>query len=427
MYFRILQVRVKTIRKKRNKLKGEIMLFGNRIHFRALLRAFFIAIVITILFACLCSTQNDVFAGTDKVRILIDGRVITSDSPPEIKNNRTMVPIRAISEGLGYDVKWNPVEYTVIITKTDKNAQKLVGVAINSDIVMIDGKAHKIDVKPYIKMPENRTMVPLRVISEAMDCKVDWNGTSRTVSISTMKSEGSDDADNSNNNGNNSGDNNETKPNTNSDVPTVPENYHPYADGKLIVALDPGHGKNTPGKRSPDESLREYEFNRAVAYRVRDLLTAQGITVIMTVPDDDLNDVPLRKRTDIANAADADVFVSFHANALKNTWTEHRGWEIYYKPNDSFSKTLAKHIKSASYPTHGEGIGIPFRGIKTAKFFVIRHTKMPAVLIEHGFMTNEIECELLKTDEFRDKVANADAKGIMDFIYSFKDKPIEES
>ena len=52
---------------------------------------------------------------------------------------------------------------------------------------------------------------------------------------------------------------------------------------------------------------------------------------------------------------------------------------------------------------------------------------MPAVLIEHGFMTNEIECELLKTDEFRDKVANADAKGIMDFIYSFKDKPIEES
>lgn len=400
------------------------MLSKNRIHFRALLRAFFITAIVVILFTCLCSGQNNVFAETGKVRILIDGRAITSDSLPEIKNSRTMVPIRAISEGLGYDVKWNPIEYTVTITKTNKSIKKLVGVAINSDIVMIDGQAHKIDVKPYIKMPENRTMVPLRVISEAMDCKVDWNEASRTVSISTTKAGEANDANDSNSS--NTGGNNATKPNAHSDVPTVPENYHPYADGKLIVALDPGHGENTSGKRSPDESLREYEFNRAVAYRVRDLLTAQGITVVMTVPDNDLHDVPLRKRTDTANAADADVFVSFHANALKNTWTEHRGWEIYYKPNDNFSKTLAKHIKSASFPADSEGIGIPFRGIKTEKFFVIRHTKMPAVLIEHAFMTNKIECELLKTDEFRDKVAHADAKGIVDFIHSFKDKPIVE-
>ena len=63
--------------------------------------------------------------------------------------------------------------------------------------------------------------------------------------------------------------------------------YDPYADGKLVVCIDPGHGVTTGGKRSPDESLREYEFNRDVAYRLKALLEAQGVTCIMTVAKED--------------------------------------------------------------------------------------------------------------------------------------------
>ncbi len=392
---------------------GKLYLFSaDKINFRNSIRGILIITLAALICGLFSLFARGSYAAAEPVYIQIDGNIIATDTAPEIKNGRTMVPIRAISEGLGYDVAWNAHNYTVIITGMQGETKKLVGVAIGDNIIMIDGKPKKMDTKPYIKMPENRAMIPLRVISEAMGCVVSWDELSRTVSIKTNKTSKTDEP-------NEPAAEKPQVPPADS-VPVVPPDYNPYKDGQLIVALDPGHGKNTAGKRSPDESLFEYEFNRAVAYRVRDILTAQGINVVMTVPDNDLTDIPLRERTNIANAARADVFVSFHANAFKNAWSEHRGWEIYYKPNDNFSKDLAKYIKNASFPSSGEGMGIPFRGIKTERFFVIRHTEMPAVLIEHAFMTNIDECALLKTEEFRDKAARADAKGIMDFIHSFK-------
>ena len=181
--------------------------------------------------------------------------------------------------------------------------------------------------------------------------------------------------------------------------------------GKMKICLDEGHGKSTSGKRSPDSSLMEYEFNRDVGRRLKAILERHGVEVIETVTDD--TDVSLPERCNIANKNNVDYFVSIHANAdgTGYNWTSARGWEIYVVGKGGKAEKLAKSIQESS-----RELGLKDRGVKVANFQVLRDTNMPAVLIEHGFYTNKEECELLKTDEFRQKCAEVDARGILSYL-----------
>jgi N-acetylmuramoyl-L-alanine amidase len=196
------------------------------------------------------------------------------------------------------------------------------------------------------------------------------------------------------------------------DFPKPQFPFDPWADGKLSAVLDPGHGAETIGKRSPDDSLLEYAFNRDMAARVRAHLERHGVETLLTVTDD--TDLPLEERCNIANASGADVFVSLHANAYGNgkAWTKQSGWEIYVYKEGSFSDRLAKSVHGEAIPA----IGLADRGVKAERYYVIRNVNMPAVLIEHGFYTNKTEIELLKSPEFRERLAVADAKGILRFL-----------
>ena len=178
----------------------------------------------------------------------------------------------------------------------------------------------------------------------------------------------------------------------------------------MLVALDAGHGKNTAGKRSPDETFYEYEFNRAIATRIKKHLERCGVSVLLSAPDD--TDVSLSARCRAAKNAKADIFVSIHANASGDTWSSARGWEIYAYKYGGEAEKLAQSIRDTSIPY----LGLKDRGIKTANFYVIRKTPMPAVLIEHGFYTNQDEVLLLKGTAFRDKIAIADTKGILNYL-----------
>ena len=199
---------------------------------------------------------------------------------------------------------------------------------------------------------------------------------------------------------------------------TAINGYNPYADGQLVVCIDPGHGLTTGGKRSPDGSLREYEFNRDVAYRLKALLEARGVTCIMTVAQDDQTDPSLATRVAIANnAGNVDLFVSIHANAFGDGWNSANGWEVYTYQSGGIAEMAAKAVEQA---TIDSGAGLKNRGCKTANFYVIKNTTMPAILIEHGFYTNLEECEKLKSDSFRDILAQADANGIMNFFSLFQ-------
>jgi N-acetylmuramoyl-L-alanine amidase len=177
------------------------------------------------------------------------------------------------------------------------------------------------------------------------------------------------------------------------------------------VCLDPGHGADTAGKRSFDGTLREFEFNRDVANRIKKYLEKAGVQVVITAATD--KDVTLGQRCRIANNAKADLFVSIHANAAGTTWNEARGWEIFVCKKGGKAEKLAEAIHKASLPC----LGLKDRGVKENKeLYVLKNTDMPAVLIEHGFYSNKDECALLKSSEFREKCAIADTKGILNYL-----------
>lgn len=187
---------------------------------------------------------------------------------------------------------------------------------------------------------------------------------------------------------------------------------------KMKICLDAGHGKETSGKRSPDGALLEFEFNRDVTNRLKTILEAHGVEVILTCNDD--TDISLNKRCQIANEAKADYFISIHANAHKEYWTDVSGWEAYIIGKGGKAEILANRIWAWSI----SGLGLKDRGVKVESFQVLRDTDMPAVLIEHGFYTNKEECEKLKDSAFRQKCAECDAKGILEHLGIKFDKDI---
>lgn len=200
--------------------------------------------------------------------------------------------------------------------------------------------------------------------------------------------------------------------------------YEQKGSDKMKVCLDFGHSAQTKGKRSPDSSLMEYEFNRDVGRRLKAILERHGVEVIETVTDD--TDVSLAERCNIANKNNVDYFISIHANADGKgyNWTSARGWEIHIVGKGGKAEKLAKAIHKHSIPI----LGLKDRGVRISNFQVLRDTDMPAVLIEHGFYTNKEECDILKTEEFRQKCAEADAKGILEFLgINYQDNKTEET
>lgn len=107
---------------------------------------------------------------------------ISSDVKPEIKNNRTMVPLRVISENLGAKVLWSGSK--VVLTKSKVK----VTLQLNSNMAVKNSKTVSLDVKPYLR--NNRTMVPLRFIAEMFDCKVSYSNFAVTVETKPLVIDG---------------------------------------------------------------------------------------------------------------------------------------------------------------------------------------------------------------------------------------------
>jgi N-acetylmuramoyl-L-alanine amidase len=185
---------------------------------------------------------------------------------------------------------------------------------------------------------------------------------------------------------------------------------------KLIVIDDAGHAGSgiTPGKRTPDGSMYEWDFNNAVREYVKNsLLTFQNVEVHTVSDPTGKRDVPLTERTNKANAiysrykGDKNtkvIYISYHANAYGTGWNNVRGLETFvYKTNPSGSRKLADAI----HKNLVEITGLSNRGVKTADFHVLRETHMDAILIEGGFMTNKDDAAKLKSTDYRVKFASA--------------------
>jgi len=184
--------------------------------------------------------------------------------------------------------------------------------------------------------------------------------------------------------------------------------------------LDPGHGIDTAGKRSPQvpPGIYEWEFNRDIARRLRDDGPDYGLKVYNLVPE--LDAISLEERVNRANAIYADdkdvVFVSIHANAYGDggDWDENaEGATTFVYPQCSKdSRKLAAYLVEEVVK-----LGVfRDRGVREENFYVLRETIMPAVLVESGFMTNSGEATKLSSEYWRKQIALGYIKAFQRFL-----------
>lgn len=182
---------------------------------------------------------------------------------------------------------------------------------------------------------------------------------------------------------------------------------------KHTVCLDPGHGPgNVNG--SPDGTYKEWEFTWDMAQRIKPLLEAQGVGVVLTKTAD--NYPSLTERANISNKATPDCFVSIHTNAYgEGGWSSASGLEIYTSAGPMTAKrnVLASELVNAF---HAAGVTLRSEPIKHEMYTVLAKTDAPACLIEYGFHTNKADVEYLKDTKYRDKLAEATAKGVCEFL-----------
>ncbi|HZO92907.1 MAG TPA: N-acetylmuramoyl-L-alanine amidase [Candidatus Baltobacteraceae bacterium] len=192
-------------------------------------------------------------------------------------------------------------------------------------------------------------------------------------------------------------------------------------NGSRIIVIDPGHGGDDAG--TVHNGLVEKNLTIDIARRLRALLIAQGWTVRMT-RDSDIDPVSaenlakmradgkpnpddrayLQTRCDVANLAHARLFISIHANSAPVASA--RGTTFYwYKPQDA---PFAQALERAVIPV----AGTQDDGTQHANFYVIRHTTMPAVLIETAFVTNPGDVALLRQPAFLQNLAQGIADGV---------------
>ena len=187
-----------------------------------------------------------------------------------------------------------------------------------------------------------------------------------------------------------------------SSLPNVP-------DGKYKVVIDPGHGGSDPGAVGIN-GLRETDIVLEVSKNVSEFLIRKGVKTILTRKDERTLD--LQPRVTKANNSKADAFVSIHANASRGQRKDVNGLETFYYSGSkgySLAKNIHKQILISSYQS-------PDRGIKRSRFYVIRRSSMPAVLVEIGFVTGMYDAALLRQKAYREKMSFAIAKGILNYL-----------
>ncbi|OGX26552.1 MAG: hypothetical protein A2787_04420 [Omnitrophica WOR_2 bacterium RIFCSPHIGHO2_01_FULL_48_9] len=216
------------------------------------------------------------------------------------------------------------------------------------------------------------------------------------------------------------------------------------------IVVDAGHGGKDPGATGKS-GMKEKNVVLDIARRLAKNLSQSGIEVVMTRDDDEF--LTLEKRTEIAARSNADLFVSVHANSNPSRSID--GLEVYYMGQflkkdkkeeqrlknqgilyshlemeqgsadlekilsdmmhtykQAESRSLASHVASDT----AKSSGAMTRGHKEARFFVLRNTLIPAILIETGYLTNAREEKLLATDDYRQKIADGVAESLCNYV-----------
>ena len=446
-------------------------------------------------------------ASAEVVKLTLNGEALIGDVPAMIRDGRTLVPVRLVGEALQAQVLWVQQTGQVILT----GGEDVIVLTLDSAAALVNGVPTPLpDGVPAQVISyggADRTMIPLRFVSETLGAQVEWDQTTYTAHLTAELPETAPEPP-------------EEEPETPAQEPEVPDgmtritgmswedgaltisadrspnckvtdlgdrvaidflnaalgedfsscavddpylsgvryaqhdaDFYPGSDytvrivldlaagataaGNLTVTttasgvtvsthaapvtqpsepvnpqnftivIDPGHGGDRPG--ACYEDIMEKDIDLAISLKLVTILQNLGYQVIMTRSDD--TELGLYERADLANAAGADVFVSIHANAAENR-PDYQGIYTYYHPSSNRGARLAQAIQTPLCQI----TGAIDRGIKDADFVVLRETEMCAVLVETGFMTNHEELMRLVDDDYQQLLAQGIARGIIDYL-----------
>ncbi|NEO98830.1 MAG: N-acetylmuramoyl-L-alanine amidase [Symploca sp. SIO2E9] len=195
-------------------------------------------------------------------------------------------------------------------------------------------------------------------------------------------------------------------PSARSTRPRIPSPRSRVPNSRIVVMLDPGHGGKDPGAVGIG-GLQEKDVILPISRRVEQILEQNGIQVVLTRSSDYF--VSLSGRVQMAERANADLFVSIHANAINLSRPDVNGLETYYyQTGRSLAQTIHNNVLRR--------INMRNRGVRQARFYVLRRTSMPAALVEVGFVTGREDFQRLANPTFQNQMAEAIAEGILQYV-----------
>lgn len=193
-----------------------------------------------------------------------------------------------------------------------------------------------------------------------------------------------------------------------------------------VIVVDPGHGGEDGGAAGP--SVLEKDINLSISLQLQQLLEASGYRVVMTrtadvsTADNSLGTIRERKVSDIHNRlkivesqGSNCVFISIHQNHF--TESQYNGAQMFYSTKNAQSKEIAEFIRSRVISMLQPGNKRENKPA-TSSIYLLWNTKIPAVLIECGFLSNPSEAEQLKNPDYQKKMAFAIFSGILDSLHS---------
>lgn len=400
----------------------------------------------------------------------IDGKNLSSNYYSYVKDGRTFVPIREITEALGASVYWDNQKKTALITLNEKNVKLKIG----SGVVFIDEEKKKIDensipvLVTYNKLKETKTMVPLRFISEAFGYNVNWDGKNLQARVDTLNTESligeseknKSDKKDKKKNAIKSKKNDKSKANTLSyNVNSIVKNHYQsseeiketkyltekiyedenedtlkavgldledverkqvisdklFVEGKVKIIIDPGHGGKDSGCLSKDEKVYEKDLTLKIANKLYDKLLQDGLDVSLTRNRDEF--IKLQDRASLSNETNANLFLSIHINSSEKT--DPNGIEVLYasEKNIKIKSNVQKHFANELQKALIKETGAEDRGIKNRPaLIVLNQTKTVAALAELGFITNDEELNNLLDESYIDKLVDGLYNGCRNYI-----------
>ncbi|WBW49280.1 N-acetylmuramoyl-L-alanine amidase [Peptoniphilus equinus] len=331
-----------------------------------------------------------IISGSDEVKLQIGSTVvyvngqkntISEDSIPQFAQyvkpdyaTKTMVPLRFLSEALGYTVSWDQASQTASVDqfKTAAIAHDAVAAEKSNN-----GAATTVD-KEVIEPKDSdgyRSLNELKQRERASDKELEVpEQTRRTISETIEK------------------------------------------QGAVTVVVDPGHGGKDPGTNN--DSVKEKELNLKVAKLLKPKLQSLGYEVLMTRDSDEY--LTLLERAEVANENDAEIFVSIHFNYSTNS--DASGIETFYADEKTvgIKAHVQKYLADAIQKELIRVTGANNRGVKNgSSYVVLNKTKTVAALTELGFVSNADEARRFEDEAYLNDLATAIANGIENYVAKY--------